>query len=127
MKYLDELKRETENDLNAARERRIDRQSKERRDGPILDAFDRMSRGEAIEHTPGPRHAPRLESVPTPITADTVTDEQIRELRSSAYDAADMRTVRIAMVAENEDNALGRSARAFLARLLNARQANGGK
>lgn len=64
MKELEELKRETESDLNAARERRLDRQARERRNGPILDALDRMSRGEPVEHTPGPRHQPQLESVP---------------------------------------------------------------
>lgn len=43
MKDLEQLKRETEDDMRAARERRLDRQARERRDGPILAAFDRMA------------------------------------------------------------------------------------
>lgn len=64
MKDIGDLKRETDEELRAAREHRLDRQAKERRDGPILNAFDRMSRGEPVEHTPGPRHAPQLLSMP---------------------------------------------------------------
>lgn len=57
MKDLDELRRETESDLRAARERR---------DGPILAAFDRMAAGQPVEHVPGPRHAPKLRVLSEP-------------------------------------------------------------
>lgn len=66
MKDLDELKRETESELRAARERREDRQARERRDGPILAAFDCMAAGQPVEHTPGPRHAPSLRVISEP-------------------------------------------------------------
>lgn len=66
MKDIDELKRETDAELRRAREKREERQSRERRDGSIMAAFDRMADGQAVEYTPGPRHAPRLIVVSEP-------------------------------------------------------------
>lgn len=40
----DALKRETDNDLRAAREARLDREARDRFKAPILDAFDRLGR-----------------------------------------------------------------------------------
>jgi hypothetical protein len=63
MKDLDELKRETDAELRAARERRVERQARERHDGPILAAYDRMAAGLPLEYQPEPRHAPKLTAV----------------------------------------------------------------
>lgn len=45
-------------------ERREERDSRAQRDLPILDAFDRMAHGSTVPYTPGPRHAPKLDSRP---------------------------------------------------------------
>lgn len=63
MKDLDELKSEAAHDLSAARERREERDAEAQRDRPILDAYDRIARGDAVPYTPGLRHAPKLEAV----------------------------------------------------------------
>lgn len=66
MKDLDQLKRESADDLRGARDRREQRDARAQRDVPILDAFDRMLRGEPVPYMPGPRHPPKLEAVPEP-------------------------------------------------------------
>lgn len=87
MKDLDDLKRETSQDLADARQRREERQTRERRDGPILDAFDRMAAATADRpldlpgDKPGRRHTPRmavLQHCAEPC-ADHICIEMIRE------------------------------------------------
>jgi hypothetical protein len=46
VKTPDELKSEAADLVRAEREARLDRKAKDARDGTILDAFDRMTRGE---------------------------------------------------------------------------------
>lgn len=61
------------------------------------------------------------------LTADTITDEQIRELRALAHSQGDKRTVHVASVALGLDSHIGGAegetdARARCAARLNARQ-----
>lgn len=62
VKSIDDLKRDTAALVRAEHERRLDREARDRRDGNILDAFDRLAEGQpmASEATPAPRHRPRL-------------------------------------------------------------------
>lgn len=65
MKSPDDLKRETKALLESEREQRLDREARERRDGPILDAYDRLQSGQplASELARASRHPPILVSV----------------------------------------------------------------
>ncbi len=51
------------------------------------------------------------------LTADTITDEQIAQLKSDAYAAGNGRTVSLCMAAENEENGIGRAARGLCAEI----------
>lgn len=66
MKTLDELRRQTDEIVRLERELRLDRKARAKRDGAILDAFDRLQRGEGArsDAEPPPRHPPKLTVVP---------------------------------------------------------------
>lgn len=66
MKTIDDLKRETAALIQGEHEKRLDRDAREKRDGPVLDAFDRIADGRSLvsDATPPRRHAPRLALVP---------------------------------------------------------------
>lgn len=66
MKSLEELRRQTEEIIRAERELRLDRDARAKRDGAILDAFDRLQRGDGArsDEEPPRRHPPTLTVVP---------------------------------------------------------------
>jgi hypothetical protein len=70
MRDIDELKRASADVLRGARDQRQDRAARDRRDGPIFDAFEKMSRAAAdgtpaafAGDRPGPRHHAQLSLV----------------------------------------------------------------
>lgn len=77
MKTPDQLKRETKALLEAEREKRLDREARDRRDGPILDAFDRMQAGRlASDAEPARRHPPRLQVVDAAFDVSDLDDQE---------------------------------------------------
>ena len=66
MKSIDDLKREAEGLIRSEHEKILDRAARDKRDGPILDAFDRLAAGRplASEASPPRRHTPILTLVP---------------------------------------------------------------